>query len=116
RTRNWHFINIELKDGNLAAACFGHPGLPPGTPASRGPATACVVDKIDQFAAELAAADTHTSERRLALQFLLHFVGDIHQPLHAADDHDAGGNDKLVSATGFEPGKLHGYWDLEFVQ
>jgi nuclease S1 len=59
------------------------------------------VDKIDQFAAELANPATADPERLLALKFLLHFVGDLHQPLHAADDHDAGGTKELVMAEGF---------------
>jgi len=52
-TREWHFVDIELAQPNLASACFGHPPLPPRIPASQGPPRACVVDKIDQFAAEL---------------------------------------------------------------
>jgi hypothetical protein len=114
-TREWHFVDIELVQPNLALACFGHPPLPPGAPASRGPPRACVVDKIDQFAAELRNPTTNASEQLLALKFLLHFVGDLHQPLHAADDHDAGGNKKLVSAGVLHPGNLHRYWDVEFV-
>jgi hypothetical protein len=51
---------------------------------------------------------------RLALQFLLHFVGDVHQPLHASDDHDQGGNAKKVQ-TGVDSGTLHHYWDSVFV-
>ena len=43
-------------------------------------------------------------------------VGDLHQPLHAADDHDAGGNKKLVAAARRNPGNLHRYWDFEFVE
>ena len=116
RTRQWHFVDIELKNPSLAEACFGHPRLPPGTLASRGPAAACVVDKIDQFAAELAAHDTASDERLLALKFLLHFVGDVHQPLHASDDFDRGGNDLSVSAAGFHAGNLHHFWDTEFVR
>jgi hypothetical protein len=56
------------------------------------------VDKIDQFAAELGNPGTRVSEQLLALKFLLHFVGDLHQPLHAADDHDAAANKKLTTA------------------
>jgi hypothetical protein len=52
----------------------------------------------------------------VALKFLLHFVGDVHQPLHAADKHDRGGNDERVSAPGFKAGNLHHFWDTEFVQ
>ena len=74
------------------------------------------MDKVDQFAAELASPATADSERLLALKFLLHFVGDLHQPLHAADDHDAGGTEEPDVAEGFHPGNLHHYWDIEFVE
>jgi hypothetical protein len=36
RTREWHFVNIELGSPNLDRACRRHPPLPPGAPASRG--------------------------------------------------------------------------------
>jgi hypothetical protein len=77
---------------------------------------ACIVDKIEQFAAELADPRTDPEERLVALKFVLHLVGDLHQPLHAADDHDAGGNRKRVVADGFQPGNLHHFWDVEFVE
>ena len=115
-TRLWHFVDIELAEPNLASACFGHAPLPPGIPASTGPSQACVVDKIDQFAAELGNPAIAASEQLLALKFLLHFVGDLHQPLHSADDHDAGGTKKLVTAEGLHPGNLHRYWDIELVE
>jgi len=115
-TWQWHFVDIELADPDLASACFGHPPLPAGVPASEGPPQACVVDKIDQFAAELSNPATKRSEQLLALKFLLHFVGDLHQPFHASDDHDAGGNKKLIAASGLNPGNLHHYWDVEFVE
>jgi hypothetical protein len=109
-------VDIELTQPDLAAACLGHPPLPPGVPASKGPPQACVVDKINQFAAELGDPATSPSEQLLALKFLLHFVGDLHQPLHASDDHDAGGNKKLVTGEGAHPGNLHHYWDVAFVE
>jgi hypothetical protein len=115
-TWRWHFVDIELAAPDLASACFGHPPLPPGVPASQGPPQACVVDKIDQFATELSDPATSAPEQLLALKYLLHFVGDLHQPLHAADDHDAGGNKKLVAAAGLNPGNLHHYWDVEFFE
>ena len=52
----------------------------------------------------------------MALKFLLHFVGDMHQPLHAADDNDRGGNQKKVSASGQHGGNLHHFWDDLFVE
>ncbi|HEX4052220.1 MAG TPA: S1/P1 nuclease, partial [Steroidobacteraceae bacterium] len=114
-TWRWHFVDLELRAPDLASACFGEPRLPPGVPATDGPARDCVVDKIDEFEAELAAPRTPPDERLRALQFLLHFVGDLHQPLHAADDHDAGGNRVRVSARGQRAGSLHHYWDTVFV-
>ena len=116
RTRQWHFVDIELAAPDLARACFGHPPLPAGVLASNGPAHACVVDKINQFAAELASPGTPPEEQIIALKFLLHFVGDLHQPLHASDDHDRGGNDKRVSMPGIRAGNLHHCWDTVFVQ
>src|SRR5262249_57202870 len=73
-------------------------------PPAKGPSAACVVDKIDQFAAELGNQVTSASEQLLALKFLLHFVGDLHQPLHASDQ-DAGGNKKLVTGDGLRPAR-----------
>jgi len=63
--------------------------------------------------------DSQSKSNRLdALRFLVHFVGDVHQPLHCADDHDRGGNEKIVhfktpgtrSRTGTKI-KLHALWD-----
>ena len=116
RTRQWHFVDNELRGPSLIDACFGRPPLSPDSLASQGPARACIVSKIDQFTAELAGAATSPDERLLALKFLLHFVGDLHQPLHASDDDDSGGNQERVSADGLPAGNLHHYWDTEFVQ
>jgi hypothetical protein len=115
RTRNWHFVDTEIAAPDFDAACFKHPPLPPGTPASQGAAQECAADKIVQFAAELAAPATSAKERLMALQFVLHFVGDLHQPLHASDDHDSGGNAKLAKTASRPQGTLHHYWDTEFV-
>lgn len=115
-TRTWHFVNLEISGPpDLRSACFGEPVLPVGEVASAGPAEDCVVDKIDEFTAELMNPATGKTEQLLALQFLLHFVGDVHQPLHSSDDHDAGGNRKSVAASGLAASNLHHYWDVEFV-
>src|SRR6266436_9870799 len=115
KTRQWHFTDIEITALDLHKACFNHPALPPGTVASNGPAAVGVLDKIGQFAAKLAAPKTDPEEQVVALKFLLHFVGDLHQPLHSSDDNDRGGNNKKVSAAGFRAGNLHHFWDTEFV-
>lgn len=113
-TRAWHFVDLEIDGPDLATACFDHP--PATTPASQGPEQACVVDRINAFTAELR--DPFPSpERTLAFKFLLHLVGDVHQPLHAADHHDAGGNGVLVLFGRRTVGeKLHAYWDTTVVR
>jgi len=116
QTHEWHFVDIEIDQPNIDTACFHHPVVPVGTPASQAVPTDCVVDKIDEFLAELSNPATAAPEKLIALQFVLHFVGDVHQPLHASDSHDAGGNQKRVSAKGFKAGNLHHFWDTEFVQ
>jgi hypothetical protein len=115
-TRAWHFANVEIDGGTLGAACRA-PGLPNGHLASQGPADDCVVHKVDEFAAELADARTSAAEKRLALKFLMHLVGDLHQPLHVADHHDRGGNAVPVFHGAIEsPDNLHSYWDTRLVE
>jgi hypothetical protein len=115
QTGKWHYVDLELDAPDLMSACYGRPNLPKETEASRGPANDCIVDKIDQFTAELSNSATNEQERRLALEFLLHFVADLHQPLHSSDDHDRGGNQKFVTAPGLATNNLHRYWDVDFV-
>jgi S1/P1 Nuclease len=114
-TRDWHFVDLEIDGLDIARACYGRHPLAAGVPASAGPAEACIIDKIDQFYVELGSPQTAEEERRVALQFLLHLVGDLHQPLHASDDHDQGGNRKLASGPNIGSNNLHHDWDTEFV-
>ena len=76
------------------------------------------MDKIEQFQVELSASDTDAEERLFALKFILHLVGDIHQPLHSSDNHDQGGNRVKIVVDGFRHSpkdELHGFWDTQFV-
>lgn len=119
-TRQWHFIDLELDDQRpdaerFKAACHGRVPLAAGVPASQGPADSCIVDKIIQFRAELANAATPPAERLRALQYLLHLVGEIHQPLHVGELHDGGGHDRKVIVEGLDCGELHACWDEGFV-
>lgn len=47
------------------------------------------------------------------MKFLIHFVGDIHQPLHCATNADAGGN--CINTRGFGQSELHAVWDTGLV-
>ena len=113
-TASWHFVDIELDHPDLHAACFGFPSL--SGPASQGPAQDCVVDKVGEFEKELANKSTPQPERILALVYLLHFVGDLHQPLHSSDNHDRGGNCVRLALGGSRTTNLHSYWDTTVVQ
>jgi S1/P1 Nuclease len=118
-TAAWHFVDIEIDAPDLQSACFGFPTLGASQLASQGPAQDCVVNKIEEFAGELQGAATPPAERLLALKFLIHLVGDLHQPLHAADHDDRGGNCIGLSAsadrsTARAP-NLHAYWDVAVV-
>jgi hypothetical protein len=115
-TAAWHFVDIEIDHPDLAAACFGFPPLAPGQPASLGPAHDCVVNKIEEFTGELRNPATPRAERLAAFKFLIHFVADLHQPLHASDHDDRGGN-----CVGLSPSpdghssNLHAWWDTGVV-
>jgi hypothetical protein len=113
-TRSWHFVDLELDRPDLAEACHGHP--PAADPASAGPANSCIVDRLSAFMAELRSRPADDPEKLIALRFVLHLAGDIHQPLHTADNHDRGGNDVRVQAgPTANPQTLHSYWDVNVV-
>jgi hypothetical protein len=115
-TAAWHFVDIEIDNPDLDAACFGFPKLQENQSASAGPAKDCVVNKIAEFAAELRNPATTSAERLLALKFLLHFVGDVHQPLHASDHRDRGGNCIRLAPSQDGHANLHASWDTGVVE
>ena len=90
-TSRWHYINA--KGGgcgyDLARDC------PDGN---------CVVGAIEAQRAILADRSQPVEARRDALKFIVHFVGDVHQPMHAGNRTDSGGNGFQVSLrTPIEP-------------
>jgi hypothetical protein len=88
-----------------------------GQAASAGPAQDCIVNKITEFEAELRDPATSPAERFMALKFLIHFIGDLHQPLHAADHEDRGGNCiGLAPSPDGHDTNLHAYWDVGAVE
>lgn len=77
----------------------------------------CASAKIPEFFRTLADASAAPEARAQAARFLIHLVGDIHQPLHVADDADLGGNQKSVTLPGAQfPRKLHAVWDSDLVK
>lgn len=76
----------------------------------------CVVGAVQRQLAVLKDRSAPRERRAEALKFVVHFVGDLHQPLHAGFGHDKGGNDfqvslRLPDREQPEGTNLHGIWD-----
>ena len=111
-TTKWHYVKFDSANPDLTKACFGKPALPTMAPASHGLQDDCVVDKIEQFAKELRDPATLPGERLMALQFLLNFVGDIHDPLYTIEHNDQAGRCVALLLPGAKtPVRLSAYWD-----
>jgi len=108
-TAEWHYVDIEIDAPDIRSACNGFPAI--SGLASVGPAHDCIIDKIDAFRSELADPAVPEAEKIIALKYVLHFVGDLHQPLHASDHEDKGGNCVMVALGGSRTLNLHSYWD-----
>lgn len=77
----------------------------------------CVTAQIERDRKILADRGRPLRDRVMALLFLVHFVGDIQQPLHSAERAgDRGGNDLLVGGGPFDGYNLHELWDVEVAQ
>ncbi|HEV3276325.1 MAG TPA: S1/P1 nuclease [Terriglobia bacterium] len=98
----WHYIDIPLGDSTL--------DLPRECPQGQ-----CIVAKTEEFLALLRDPHADREGRQEALKFVLHFVGDLHQPLHCEDHDDQGGNKQQVIFEG-HPDNLHWVWDTGLVQ
>jgi len=82
------------------------------------PGGACNSAQLERLTAVLADRHAELRARNEALKWIVHLVGDIHQPLHAADNGDLGGNRVRVALEGVHTrGRLtlHGAWDSELV-
>lgn len=79
------------------------------------PGGRCVVGAIEDQARRLADRRLPRVERQAALRFLVHFIADVHQPLHAAYADDRGGNLFQVFYIG-QGSNLHAVWDSGFLR
>ena len=79
-------------------------------PALDCPDGQCVVHAIHHYAAILGDRSLPIAERAQALNFVVHFVGDAQQPLHAGYKDDKGGNEVQVQFEG-RGSNLHRVWD-----
>lgn len=68
------------------------------------------VTAIKQFSKVLRNSKASRSDKQLALKMLVHIIGDLHQPLHAGNGTDRGGNDRKLRFF-WEDSNLHRVWD-----
>jgi hypothetical protein len=75
----------------------------------------CMVEALKWFSGVVADKNAPIMMRRLALHYIAHLVGDMHQPLHAGRAKDQGGVDIRVSYRG-QTTNLHFFWDTDLVE
>jgi hypothetical protein len=111
-TEQWHFVNTPVKGTDFT------PGADDVNAACQN---VCAVVQIQHFLDVLSSssptdAGAKKTADQQALSFVVHFIGDIHQPLHSADRNgDAGGNAEHVKFFNDSNVALHAIWDNQIV-
>ena len=101
-TTGWHFTNISISSSGYQASRH----CPQGN---------CGVAAIQRQEAILRDRTRPAVVRAEALKFLIHFIADVHQPLHASDAGDRGGNGREIEQVGGSR-NLHAAWDSGIIQ
>lgn len=102
QTLPWHYVDTDVMQGayDRSRDC---------------PNDLCITEKLPQMEKMLADSKASDAERLVALKWVVHLVGDLHQPLHATErNHDKGGNLMKVSYFNRNRGgheNLHALWD-----
>ena len=96
-TAPWHYIDIPVTDSSYV-------------PARDCKAGACIIVAVQTQLAILANRSRPDSARATALKWVVHLIGDLHQPLHVGERGDKGGNDVKVTYQG-RLTNLHALWD-----
>ena len=100
-TMPWHYVNFPRGDCSYRPARDCADGL-------------CAIAAIERQRSTLQRS-SDARERLTALKYLVHFVGDLHQPLHGAFGDDRGGNTYLLSP-GTGQTNLHAWWDSGMIE
>jgi nuclease S1 len=124
QTSYWHYVNIpaDATRYDRDRDCPRQPGVSAGGRGDRW--RDCVVDRIRYNEERLANRSLDGADRAIALKFLVHLIGDLHQPFHALGI-ERGGNGIPVSVfgsptCGYPDGtrfscNLHALWDSELI-
>jgi hypothetical protein len=103
-TGNWHFLNLPL---GLDRATFEQKVKGMGPENVYGALLKCEHDVMD--------ANTTKEEKAIALKFIVHFIGDLHQPMHISREEDKGGNTIQLNYEG-KGTNLHSLWDTKLIE
>ena len=118
-TYGWHFVDIPMNASGFSEPrdCY--------RPDEKHAYTLqdhhnCVVDRITMFKQVLADRNAPRQDRIEALKFLVHFVGDVHQPMHAMGDARGGNDIHVIEFGSSQCGKyacnLHFAWDMGLIE
>lgn len=103
RTGPWHYVNVPFSaEGYVAARDC--------------PRAGCAVSALEEAARVLRDGDS-AAELADSLRWIVHLVADLHQPMHAGELRDRGGNDTDVRiGRRRQPLSVHRLWDAEVVR
>lgn len=101
-TAGWHYVDIPLAAPAYEAARDCRQGN-------------CIVAQLEHFTRTLADRSASPQARLEALKWVVHLAGDIHQPMHAVDNDDKGGNTVQVQFFGVGT-NLHSVWDGRVIE
>jgi len=118
-TYDWHFVDIpkDAQGFSDPRDCYRPEDRHKGAQEDH---QNCVVDRIIYFKRVLGDKNAPRGDRIEALKFIVHFVGDIHQPLHAIGE-AKGGNGIHITEFGSDrcgryPCNLHSAWDTGLIE
>ena len=118
KTGAWHYVDIPLSVNSwtsLAAWC--PPIVATTTSPGENDRPGCVTDAIEYEWGILRDASQPAAERAMALRYVIHLAGDIHQPLHASNNDDRGGNCTAIQFYAEDrPANLHAIWDYKLLE
>jgi len=92
----WHYVTLD------------------GITYDHAPPQGDALEALAHFTKTLRDPNASLADKQLALRFVVHLVGDLHQPLHVGKCCDKGGNDVKITWFG-KPTNLHAVWDSALV-
>ena len=96
----WHYVTVRQGEDYQS---------------SDAPPEGDAISALSRFTTTLRNPKASVENKRIALRFIVHIIGDLHQPLHAGGGNDRGGNDLKVTWFGRST-NLHSVWDSAMIE